>query len=73
MNYGLFESYGLFEMRFRWGVPSGADAELAVQTCFGEIDRCYKENTFPFFLSMVSERVGWIPHEGNGVTDSIRS
>ena len=56
---------------FRWGVPSGADAELAVQTCLGEIERCYKENTFPFFLSMLSERVGWIP-DHDAVSDAIR-
>ena len=31
------------------------------RTCLGELDRCYAENTLPFFLNLLSHRYGWVP------------
>ena len=61
----------LFCCLFRWGVPQGADAEVALRTCLGEIERCYSDNGLPFFLNMQSERVGWLPLPSQ-VPQSIR-
>ena len=39
------------------------DIETPLKTCLGEIDRCAAENIAPFFINMISERIGWIPNE----------
>ena len=32
-----------------------------MRTCLGELDRCYEDNTTPFFLNILSHRYGWVP------------
>ncbi|XP_070560675.1 TPR repeat-containing protein DDB_G0287407-like [Ptychodera flava] len=54
----------LVECDLRWGVPKDSTDEETLRTCLEEIDRCYAENKFPYFLNMTSERCGWIPEQG---------
>ena len=51
----------LVECDLRWGVPKDSTTEMTLRTCLGEIDRCFQENIFPFFINMTSQRIGWIP------------
>ncbi|EDV25204.1 uncharacterized protein TRIADDRAFT_25073 [Trichoplax adhaerens] len=51
----------LIECDLRWGVPKEATSEETLRICLGEIDRCYEDNQWPFFLNLSSHRSGWIP------------
>ncbi|XP_013383728.1 NACHT and WD repeat domain-containing protein 2 [Lingula anatina] len=55
----------LVECDLRWGVPKNTSNELVLRTCLEEIDRCVKENTMPYFINMLSERVGWVVKDGD--------
>ena len=35
--------------------------QTIMRTCLGELDRCYEDNTTPFFLNILSHRYGWVP------------
>ncbi|XP_076089061.1 TPR repeat-containing protein DDB_G0287407-like isoform X2 [Mytilus galloprovincialis] len=41
-------------------------------TCLSELDRCREENIYPYFLSLVSERFGWVP-KIEEIPDDIRA
>ncbi|XP_071952526.1 telomerase protein component 1-like [Antedon mediterranea] len=60
----------LVECDLRWGVPKDTTSEETLRTCLGEIDRCYQDNVYPYFLNLTSERCGWIPTH-NDVSDSL--
>jgi len=51
----------LVECDLRWGVPKDATTEETIKICLGELDRCYEDNTAPFFLNLAGDRSGWIP------------
>ncbi|CAC5362199.1 unnamed protein product [Mytilus coruscus] len=51
----------LVECDLRWGVPKDADTRETLTACLSELDRCREENIYPYFLSLVSERFGWVP------------
>jgi hypothetical protein len=51
----------LVECDLRWGVPKDTTSEETLRMCLGEIDRCFEDNTEPFFLNMLGEKAGWIP------------
>ncbi|RDD44551.1 Telomerase protein component 1 [Trichoplax sp. H2] len=55
----------LIECDLRWGVPKEATSEETLRICLGEIDRCYEDNMWPFFLNLSSHRSGWIPSESD--------
>ncbi|KAK7494275.1 hypothetical protein BaRGS_00014557 [Batillaria attramentaria] len=50
----------LIECDLRWGVPKDADTRETLLTCLSEIDRCRQENEYAYFLSMLSERYGYV-------------
>lgn len=35
--------------------------QTVFRTCLGELDRCYDDNGFPFFVNLLSHRYGWVP------------
>lgn len=51
----------LVECDLRWGVPKDADTRETLMACLSELDRCRQENTYPYFLNLMSERYGWTP------------
>ncbi|XP_065072260.1 uncharacterized protein LOC135696706 [Rhopilema esculentum] len=51
----------LVECDLRWGVPKDATTEETIKICLSELDRCYEDNTAPFFLNLAGDRSGWIP------------
>jgi hypothetical protein len=51
------------EVDLRWGLPKAMTGSEALYTCVHELQRCRHENTNPFFLSLISERYGWVPAE----------
>ncbi|RDD44594.1 Telomerase protein component 1 [Trichoplax sp. H2] len=55
----------LIECDLRWGVPKEATSEETLRICLGEIDRCYEDNQWPFFLNLSSHRSGWIPEQSD--------
>ncbi|RDD44593.1 Telomerase protein component 1 [Trichoplax sp. H2] len=55
----------LIECDLRWGVPKEATSEETLRICLGEIDRCYEDNQWPFFLNLSSHRSGWIPGQSD--------
>ncbi|VDI34172.1 Hypothetical predicted protein, partial [Mytilus galloprovincialis] len=62
----------LVECDLRWGVPKDADTRETLTTCLSELDRCREENIYPYFLSLVSERFGWVP-KIEEIPDDIRA
>ncbi|KAL3832682.1 hypothetical protein ACJMK2_024304 [Sinanodonta woodiana] len=62
----------LVECDLRWGVPKDADTREILLACLSEIDRCREENTYPYFLNILSERYGWVP-EYSEVPDDIKA
>jgi len=55
----------LVECDLRWGVPKDSTTEETIKICLSELDRCYEDNTAPFFLNLAGERAGWIPSFGD--------
>ncbi|EDV28707.1 Telomerase protein component 1 [Trichoplax sp. H2] len=53
--------FHLVDCDLRWGVPKDTTSEKTIRICMSELDRCYEDNIRPFFLNMISDRVGWIP------------
>lgn len=51
----------LVECDLRWGVPKDSTTEETIKICLSELDRCYDDNTAPFFLNLAGDRAGWIP------------
>ncbi|XP_047125381.1 TPR repeat-containing protein DDB_G0287407 isoform X1 [Hydra vulgaris] len=51
----------LVECDLRWGVPKDSTSEDTINICLSELDRCYEDNTAPFFLNLAGDRAGWIP------------
>lgn len=43
------------------GVPRETTTEGVLRTCLEEIDNCARVNGNPFFISILSERYGWVP------------
>lgn len=37
---------------FLKGIPQDSQSEAVLRACLGEIDRCYEDNIFPFFINM---------------------
>ncbi|XP_076439572.1 uncharacterized protein LOC143279413 [Babylonia areolata] len=62
----------LIECDLRWGVPKDADTRETLMTCLSEIDRCREENQYPYFLSMLSERYGYVM-DPSQVPDDIKA
>ncbi len=49
------------EVDLRWGVPKDSSSEATLRACLGELDRCRRDNTHPFFLNLLGDRYGWVP------------
>ncbi|KAL8585818.1 hypothetical protein ACOMHN_065168 [Nucella lapillus] len=62
----------LIECDLRWGVPKDADTRETLLTCLSEIDRCREENEYSYFLSMLSERYGYVM-DPSQVPDDIKA
>lgn len=42
-------------------MPKDTPSENTILTCLHELDRCYEENSEPFFIGLLGEKYGWVP------------